>query len=64
MKTLNKKKKADKVDGIDKTAASSGIDSVKMMRDIRNKISSETWGMSYEQFTKYISVKLKYQRKS
>ena len=44
---------------IDKPAASTGIDSVKMMRDIRNKVSSETQGMSYEQFVKYISVKLK-----
>ena len=59
MKTLNRKKKTDKVIANNKPAYSSRFNAVKMMRDIRNKISSETQEMSYEQLMKYISKKLK-----
>ncbi|MBI5730880.1 MAG: hypothetical protein HY963_07065 [Ignavibacteriales bacterium] len=59
MKTLNRKKKTDKVVASNKHAHSSGFNAVKMMRDIRNKISAETQEMSYEQLMKYISKKLK-----
>ena len=59
MKTLNRKEKKDKLVGRNKPAQSSRFDAVKMMRDIRNKISSETHEMSYDQLMKYISGKLK-----
>ena len=60
MKTLNRKKKTDeKLVARNKLARSSGFDAVQMMRDIRNKISSETQEMTYEQLIKYISEKLK-----
>jgi hypothetical protein len=62
MKTLNRKKKTDKVVGSNKPARSSGFNAVKMMRDIRNKISAETQEMSYEQLMKYISKKLKVEK--
>ena len=35
------------------------FDAVKMMRDIRSKITSETKGMSFEEFKSYIDKKLK-----
>ncbi|MCF8308190.1 MAG: hypothetical protein K9I68_04185 [Bacteroidales bacterium] len=35
------------------------FDAVKMMREIRNKITSETKDMSYEEFKRYIDTKLK-----
>ncbi len=35
------------------------FDAVKMMRDIRDKISLETQGMSFEEFKAYIEKKLK-----
>ena len=34
------------------------FDSVKMMRDIRDKISTETANMSFEELKKYIKDKL------
>jgi hypothetical protein len=34
------------------------FDAVKMMREIRNKINSETKDMSFEQLRKYIDSKL------
>jgi hypothetical protein len=34
------------------------FDAVKMMRDIREKIHSETAGMSFEELRKYIDSKL------
>ncbi len=34
------------------------FDAVKMMRDIRNKISNETQGMKFEEFKQYIKTKL------
>jgi len=34
------------------------FDAVKMMREIRNKISKETQGMKFEEFKKYVEVKL------
>jgi hypothetical protein len=34
------------------------FDAVKMMREIRNKINSETKDMSYEELRKYIDTKL------
>jgi hypothetical protein len=33
------------------------FDAVKMMREIRNKISAETKDMSFEELKKYIAVK-------
>ena len=62
MKTLNRKKKTVKVVASNKHEHSSGFNAVKMMRDIRNKISSETQEMSYEQLMKYISKKLKVEK--
>ena len=59
MKTINRKKKTDKVLAGDKHAHSAEFDAVKMMRAIRNKISSETQEMSYQQLIKYISEKIK-----
>jgi hypothetical protein len=35
------------------------FDAVKMMRDIRNKISEETQNMTLEQLKKYIADRLK-----
>jgi len=35
------------------------FDSVKMMREIRDKISEETQNMSFEEFKKYIDQHLK-----
>jgi hypothetical protein len=35
------------------------FDAVKMMRDIRDKISVETQNMSFEELQKYIQVSLK-----
>jgi hypothetical protein len=35
------------------------FDAVKMMREIRDKISSETANMSYEELKNYIDLKLK-----
>ncbi len=35
------------------------FDSVKMMREIRNKISSETQNMTFEELKAYIKSKLK-----
>ncbi len=34
------------------------FDAVKMMREIRNKISKETQGMKFEEFKEYIKSKL------
>jgi hypothetical protein len=34
------------------------FDAVKMMREIRDKIHSETNGMTYEQLREYIDLKL------
>jgi predicted nucleic acid-binding OB-fold protein len=34
------------------------FDAVKMMRDIRDKISEETQNMTFEQLTAYIKAKL------
>jgi len=34
------------------------FDAVKMMREIRNKISNETQGMKFEEFKQYIKAKL------
>jgi hypothetical protein len=44
MKTIKKEKK---------------FDAVNMMREIRNKISSETQNMSFEELKKYVQTKLK-----
>lgn len=34
------------------------FDSVKMMRDVRDKISSETQNMTFEEFKAYVKQKL------
>jgi len=47
METNNSKKKVKE------------FDAVKMMREIRNKINSETKDMSFEELRKYIDTKLK-----
>ena len=39
------------------------FDAVKMMRDIRDKISEETANMSFEQFKDYIKSKLNQNKK-
>ncbi len=36
-----------------------GLDAVKMMRDIRDKISSETQNMTFEELKVYIKAKIK-----
>ena len=35
------------------------FDAVKMMRDIRNKVSSETQNMSFAELKEYIQTKIK-----
>ena len=35
------------------------IDAVKMMREIRDKISTETQNMTFEELEKYIEVRIK-----
>jgi len=35
------------------------FDAVKMMREIRDKISSETQNMTFEEFKKYIDARMK-----
>lgn len=35
------------------------FDAVKMMRDIRNKISSETQNMTFNEFKAYVKAKIK-----
>ncbi len=35
------------------------FDAVKMMRDIRDKISSETANMTFDEFKKYIETRIK-----
>jgi hypothetical protein len=35
------------------------FDSVKMMREIRDKISAETQNMTFEEFKKYIDSRIK-----
>ena len=47
METNNSKKKVKE------------FDAVKMMREIRDKINSETKDMSFEELRKYIDTKLK-----
>ncbi|MBN8702313.1 MAG: hypothetical protein J0M08_04565 [Bacteroidetes bacterium] len=42
-----------------KTNKKDGFDAVKMMRDIRDKISAETADMTFEELKKYIEQKLK-----
>jgi hypothetical protein len=39
------------------------FDAVKMMRDIRDKIHSETEGMTFEQLRNYIDLKLANKRR-
>jgi hypothetical protein len=34
------------------------FDAVKMMRDIRDKVSSETQGMSFDELKKYIELRV------
>jgi len=42
-----------------KTKKEKTFDSVKMMREIRDKISLETQNMSFEELKKYIASKIK-----
>jgi hypothetical protein len=42
-----------------KTKTEKSFDAVKMMRDIRDKISAETQNMSFEEFKKYIDTRIK-----
>jgi hypothetical protein len=42
-----------------KTKIEKSFDAVKMMRDIRDKISAETQNMSFEEFKKYIDTRIK-----
>lgn len=35
------------------------LDAVKMMREIRDKISAETQNMTFEEFKKYIDTQIK-----
>jgi hypothetical protein len=45
-----------------KTKKEKQFDAVKMMRDIRDKISSETQNMTFEQFKAYSKKKLDYNK--
>ena len=42
-----------------KTKKEKSFDSVKMMREIRDKISSETQNMTFEELKKYIDTNIK-----
>jgi hypothetical protein len=42
-----------------KTKKEKSFDSVKMMREIRDKISLETQNMTFEELKKYIDVRIK-----
>ena len=42
-----------------KTKKVKSFDAVKMMRDIRDKISSETQNMTFEELKKYIDSRIK-----
>jgi hypothetical protein len=42
-----------------KTKKEKSFDAVKMMRDIRDKISSETQNMTFEELKKYIDSHIK-----
>lgn len=42
-----------------KTEKEKSFDAVKMMRDIRDKISSETQNMTFEELKKYIDSRIK-----
>jgi hypothetical protein len=42
-----------------KTEKEKTFDAVKMMRDIRDKISNETQNMTYEEFKKYLESRIK-----
>jgi hypothetical protein len=42
-----------------KTNKEKTFDAVKMMRDIRDKISSETQNMTFDELKKYIEVRIK-----
>lgn len=56
MKSLKKKQK-DLLDM--KTTKKKTFDAVKMMREIREKISSETQNMTFEELKKYIETRIK-----
>jgi hypothetical protein len=43
----------------DKSEKQKSFDAVKMMRDIRDRISRETANMSYEELKRYIQARLK-----
>jgi hypothetical protein len=42
-----------------KTKKEKSFDAVKMMREIRDKISSETQNMTFDEFKKYIDICIK-----
>ena len=42
-----------------KTKKEKSFDAVKMMRKIRDKISSETQNMTFDEFKKYIDIRIK-----
>jgi hypothetical protein len=42
-----------------KTTKKKTFDAVKMMREIRDKISSETQNMTFEELKKYIETRIK-----
>ena len=42
-----------------KTKKEKSFDTVKMMREIRDKISSETQNMTFEEFKKYMDSRIK-----
>lgn len=42
-----------------KTKKEKSFDSVKMMREIRDKISMETQNMTFEELKKYIDTRIK-----
>jgi predicted nucleotide-binding protein (sugar kinase/HSP70/actin superfamily) len=42
-----------------KTKKEKSFDAVKMMREIRDKISSETQNMTFEELKKYIDLRIK-----
>lgn len=42
-----------------KTKKEKSFDAVKMMREIRDKISIETQNMTFEEFKKYLETRIK-----
>jgi hypothetical protein len=47
---------------IEPASAEKSFDAVKMMRDIRNKVSAETKDMNFDELKEYIQKQLEYNK--